>query len=145
MSEVESFLSKQEESEIVAAILEAEKDTSGEIRVHLEHSFKGDHMKRAQELFYRLKMDNTRESNGVLLYIAVHDHRFVIIGDSGINKRVPDDFWDQTRDLIAQNFKNGKFKKGIIAGVLSAGNELKKHFPWKPGDTNELSNEVSRN
>jgi uncharacterized membrane protein len=145
MSEVESFLTPEEEQEVVRAILEAERDTSGEIRVHLEYTDRGNPTARAHKLFHKLKMDNTMERNGVLLYIAVHDHHFVICGDKGIDKVVPDNFWDTTRDIIEAHFRKGAFKEGIVAGVRSAGRELKAHFPWQTGDTNELSNEISTN
>ena len=143
-SKVEDFLSLEEEQQIVDAILEAEINTSGEIRVHIESTAKGDHFDRARELFHILKMDNTREGNGVLLYVAVTDHKFVIYGDSGINDVVPDDFWNRTKDNIEGHFRKGNFKEGIIAGVLMAGKELKAHFPWHPDDENELSNEISK-
>lgn len=144
MSLVEDFLSADEEQEIVDAILDSEKNTSGEIRVHLEATSHVDHYARAKEVFHLLKMDNTRESNGVLIYVAVEDKKFVICGDKGIDKVVPDDFWNSTKDSIENNFKAGKFKDGLIEGILMAGKELKAHFPWKPNDTNELSNEVSK-
>lgn len=144
MSEVESFLSAEEEQEIVKAILEAERDTSGEIRVHIESTSTQDHFSRAKDVFHQLKMDNTKDANGVLLYVAVHDHKFVILGDKGIDRVVPADFWNSTRDIIQHHFKNGDFKKGIVEGILKAGQELKVHFPWHPDDTNELSDEISR-
>lgn len=144
MSKVEDFLTTDEEQEIVNAILDSEKNTSGEIRVHIEPSSQLDHYVRAQEVFHLLKMDNTRESNGVLIYVAVEDKKFVICGDKGIDDVVPDDFWNSTKDVIQNSFKEGKFKEGIIKGILMAGEELKAHFPWKPNDTNELSNEVSK-
>ena len=144
MSKVEDFLTADEEQEIVNAILDSEKNTSGEIRVHIETSTSGDHYLRAQEVFHLLKMDNNRESNGVLIYVAVDDKKFVICGDKGINEVVPKGFWDTTKDVIQNKFKEGKFKEGIINGILMAGNELQAHFPWKPNDTNELSNEVSK-
>ncbi len=144
MSEVERFLTDSEEQEIIQAIREAERDTSGEIRVHIENGFGMDAMQRAKELFHELKMDNTRNSNGVLLYIAVHDHQFVICGDRGICAVVPENFWDATRDQIQMHFKKGAFKEGIIAGVRSACKELQAHFPWNPEDTNELTNEISK-
>ncbi len=143
-SQVEAFLTPEEEQQIVDAILEAERDTSGEIRVHLESTTDKDHFERAKEVFHLLKMDNTRERNGVLLYVAVQDHKFVICGDAGIDEVVPDNFWDQTKDVIQEHFKEGHFKQGIIDGVLMAGKELKAHFPWHPDDENELSNEISR-
>jgi uncharacterized membrane protein len=144
MSKVEDFLTTDDEQEIVDAILESEKNTSGEIRVHIERSSALDHYVRAQEVFHLLKMDNTREGNGVLIYVAVEDKKFVICGDKGIDDVVPDDFWNSTKDVIQNSFKEGKFKEGIIEGILMAGEELKAHFPWKPNDTNELSNEVSK-
>ncbi len=144
MSEVEAFLSPKDEAEIVLAIREAEKDTSGEIRVHLEFEDRGDPYRRAQEVFCLLKMDNTRQRNGVLIYVAVHAHHFVILGDSGIDHSVPPDFWNTTRDLMQEHFRNGAHKEGIIAGVLSAGRELKAHFPTGPDDQNELSDAITK-
>nr|WP_298997438.1 TPM domain-containing protein [uncultured Allomuricauda sp.] len=144
MSEVEQFLSAEEEQEIVNAILEAEKNTSGEIRVHIESSTKIDHFSRAQQVFHFLKMDNTKDENGVLLYVAVEDKKFVIYGDSGIDRVVPRGFWESTKEIISTHFKNGNFKKGIVEGVLVAGKELEAHFPWQHGDTNELSDAVSK-
>ncbi len=145
MNKVEAFLSQDEEQEIVDAILVAEKNTSGEIRVHIEASSKNmDHFSRAQQLFHFLKMDNTKDENGVLLYVAVEDKKFVIYGDRGIDKVVPKGFWENTKNTIAEHFKKGAFKQGIVEGVLKAGKELEEHFPWHHGDTNELSNEVSK-
>lgn len=121
----------------------AEKNTSGEIRVHIEpHAL--NHFERAKEVFHLLKMDNTKEENGVLLYIAVNDKKFVIYGDRGIDRAVPKDFWESTRILIESRFKQGNFKQGIIDGILKTGQELQKHFPWQSNDRNELSNEISK-
>lgn len=144
MSKVEDFLTPAEEQEIVEAIIEAEKNTSGEIRVHIEAHTRSNHFERAQEVFHMLKMDNTKEGNGVLIYVAVNDRKFVICGDKGIDHVVPENFWDTTKDVIQQKFKEGKFKEGIIDSILMAGNELKAHFPWQANDTNELSNEISK-
>ena len=144
MSEVESFLSADEEQEIVNAILEAERNTSGEIRVHIESKSSSDHFERAQQVFHQLKMDNTKEGNGVLIYVAVDDHKFVILGDKGIDEVVPDNFWENTRDIIQEHFKHGRFKQGIVEGILEAGKELKAHFPWQSDDQNELSDEISK-
>lgn len=144
MSRVEKFLSTEDEQYIVQAILEAEKNTSGEIRVHIEAHTREDHFKRAKEVFHLLKMDNTKEENGVLIYIAVNDKTFVIYGDKGINNVVPTNFWNITKDSIQNQFEKGNYKQGIIDGVLIAGRELKNHFPWQHGDVNELSNEVSK-
>lgn len=122
MSHVEDFLTYEEEQEIVTAILEAEKNTSGEIRVHLEASSrKMDHFSRAQQVFHFLKMDNTKDENGVLIYVAVDDHKFVIYGDKGIDRAVPKGFWETTKEVIETHFKKGDFKQGIVEGVLRAG------------------------
>ncbi|MBM1105900.1 TPM domain-containing protein [Aurantibacter crassamenti] len=144
MSRVEDFLTAQGEQEIVAAILEAEKNTSGEIRVHIEAHTRLNHDERAKEVFHLLKMDNTKEENGVLIYIAVNDKKFVIYGDRGIDKVVPVDFWESTKNTIQEQFVLGNFKQGIIDGILRAGKELNTHFPWHTLDTNELSNDISK-
>lgn len=144
-AKTEQFLSKQEEEEIVDAIRVAEKKTSGEIRVHLEPTTgKLDIFDRAMEVFHMLKMDNTKQSNGVLIYVAVEDRNFVIYGDSGINDVVPTDFWESTKDRIVSQFKKNNFKQGLIDGILIAGEQLQKHFPWDEEDINELPDNISK-
>ncbi|MDE1207711.1 MULTISPECIES: TPM domain-containing protein [Tenacibaculum] len=144
MSKVEDFLTAKEEEEIVQAIRQAERSTSGEIRVHIEKTTEVSHYDRALEVFQMLKMFNTQQRNGVLIYIAVDDHKFVIYGDEGINAVVPTNFWETTKEAIQNQFKQGNFKQGIIDGVLKAGKELKAHFPWTTDDEDELSNEISK-
>tara|TARA_R110000868_G_scaffold196650_1_gene442633 strand:- start:15141 stop:15581 length:441 start_codon:yes stop_codon:yes gene_type:complete len=145
MSKVEDFLTKEEEQEIIEAIRTAELNTSGEIRVHIEKTSQTtDAYKRALEVFHYLKMDNTKEQNGVLIYVAVKDKTFAICGDKGIHDVVPPDFWDSTKDLIQSHFKSGHFKQGLIEGILKAGEVLNQYFPWQHGDKNELSNEISK-
>jgi uncharacterized membrane protein len=145
MSKVEDFLTAEEEKAIVDAICMAEKETSGEIRVHIEKTTSIDAYSRAMEVFTMLKMDQTQLKNGVLIYIAVKDKAFVICGDKGINDLVPTDFWDSTKEAMLAHFKNGNFMQGIVDGILRAGEQLKKYFPYdKENDTNELSNEISK-
>ncbi|GGE95753.1 TPM domain-containing protein [Flavobacterium limi] len=144
MSKVEDFLTKEEEQEIVEAIRMAEENTSGEIRVHIEKTTSKVPFDRALEVFHELRMDETTLQNGVLFYFAVEDQNFVICGDKGINDLVADDFWDCTKDKMTEQFKAGKFKQGIVDGILNAGEQLKKYFPWSEGDSNELSNEISK-
>ena len=129
-SKVEQFLTSQEEAEIIEAIIEAEKNTSGEIRVHLEPHSKIDAFERAAEVFDRLEMHKTKRRNGVLVYVAVEDRTLVILGDKGINDVVPPDFWESTKDVIISEFKQGKMKQGLVDGILMAGEQLKKHFPY---------------
>lgn len=144
MSKVEDFLTQEEEQEIVQAIQIAEKDTSGEIRVHIEKTTSIDAFDRALEVFHLLKMDETQLKNGVLIYLAVDDKSFVICGDEGINDVVENNFWDSTKDAMVVHFKKGDFKQGLIDGILKAGAQLKAYFPYQEGDVNELSNEISK-
>lgn len=144
MSLTEDFLTPEEEKEIVQAISLAEKNTSGEIRVHIEAHTEKPPLERAQEVFHALGMDATEAKNGVLFYVGVQDHAFAIIGDKGIDDVVEDDFWDCTKDLVIGHFKNKEFKDGLVNGILRAGERLKKHFPFHSEDTNELSNEISK-
>ena len=144
MSKVEEFLTAEEEQEIVAAIGKAEKNTSGEIRVHIEKETSIAAIDRAVEVFQQLNMENTQERNGVIIYVAVKSHKFAIYGDKGINEKVNDDFWNCTKDTMANHFKDGNFKQGLIDGILHAGEQLKKYFPYQDSDTDELTNEISK-
>ena len=140
---VEEFLTAEEEQEIVEAIRQAELKTSGEIRVHLERNCAHEALDRAKVLFHQLKMDNTKAENGVLIYVAVDAKKFAICGDRGINKVVPADFWQSTKDLMQAEFKNAHFKTGLVKGIESAGEQLAHFFPWDDDDVNELSDEIS--
>jgi uncharacterized membrane protein len=150
MSKIEAFLTPNEEAEIIEAIRLAEQNTSGEIRVHLEATStpsnsktKIDVLDRAAQVFDILHMGNTKLSNGVLIYVAVEDRELVIMGDKGINNLVEPDFWESTKDAIISKFKNAEIALGLVDGILKAGQQLKKHFPYKKGDSNELPNEIS--
>ena len=144
MAKTEAFLSKEDEQEIVQAIVSAEKNTSGEIRVHIEERSEKAPLDRAQEVFFELHMNETKDRNGVLFYVCVADKKFAIIGDEGIDKVVESDFWDCTKDTVISNFKEANFKNGLVEGVLRAGERLKKYFPYQSDDVNELSNEISK-
>jgi uncharacterized membrane protein len=144
MSKTEDFLTKEEEQEIVQAIVIAEKNTSGEIRVHIEETSDKPPIERAKEVFSSLEMYKTEAKNGVLFYVGVANKGFAILGDEGINNVVESDFWDSTKDVVLAHFKNREFKKGLVEGILSAGERLKHHFPYQSDDTNELSNEISK-
>jgi uncharacterized membrane protein len=144
MSKVEAFLSKKEEQEVVDAIVFAEKNTSGEIRVHLEKKTSKPIFDRALEVFEQLEMYKTKARNGVLIYVAVKDKSFMIYGDLGINDKVANDFWESTKNVMLENFKKGNNKQALIEGILSAGDQLKRHFPFEDDDVDELSNEISK-
>ena len=142
--EVEQFLTGQQEQEVINAIRDAENHTSGEIRVHLEKSLNLDPIERAQEIFYQLEMDNTRFKNGVLFYVAVDDHKFAIIGDEGIDKVVPDDFWESIKNEVITEFLKNNHAKGLVLGILHCGEKLKEYFPNGDKNDNELSDEISK-
>ncbi|RZS99859.1 TPM domain-containing protein [Aquimarina brevivitae] len=144
MSQVEDFLTAAEEQQIIEAIRAAEQKTSGEIRVHIEQHTDKEVIERTMEVFHGLKMDNTSLRNGVLIYVAVEDHKFAIYGDKGIHDIVHQGFWDSTRDAIKSEFKKGNFTQGLINGIQMAGKELQQYFPWDHDNKNELSDEISK-
>ncbi len=140
----EKLFSSEEKAQITAAIQSAETRTSGEIQVHIENHCRGQVLDRAAAVFETLKMYQTKDRNGVLVYLAVLDHKFAILGDKGINAVVPTDFWESTKELMLSHFRQGKFTQGLIEGIHLAGEQLAAHFPYdQTGDKNELSDEVS--
>lgn len=139
-----SYLSKEEEQQVVKAIQLAELQTSGEIRVHIEARFGKDLMTRAKTVFEKLGMAKTEARNGVLIYLAWEDHQFAILGDSGIDQKVPEGFWKSTAQEMSNHFKAGDMAQGLSAGIAEAGKQLALHFPFNKGDVNELSNEISK-
>lgn len=137
------FLSEAEASQIVEAIASAEKNTSGEIRLHIEPYCKMDVLDRAADVFGFLEMHKTALRNGVLFYVAFEDHKFAILGDAGINAKVEPGFWDEIKELVLADFKDKRFADGISKGILKAGEKLKEQFPYQSDDKNELSDEIS--
>ncbi len=138
-----NFFSKEEQLEIKKAILNAELDTSGEIRVHIESKCKSEVLDRASYLFSKLNMDKTELHNGVLFYLAIDSKKFAIIGDKGINQEVPENFWEDVKAMMTEKFKAGEYTSGLSEGIALAGVRLKKHFPHHIDDINELSDEIS--
>lgn len=138
-----TFFTREEQIQIRDAIKEAEGETSGEIRVHLETKFSGNVLDRAAWIFKRIKMHETENRNGVLFYFAVQNKEFAIVGDGGINSKVNEDFWDKIKNILQEHFRNGKFTEGLIEGILMAGMQLKEHFPHEKDDKNELPDEIS--
>ncbi|HMO38262.1 MAG TPA: TPM domain-containing protein [Saprospiraceae bacterium] len=138
-----AFFTAAEEARIVAAIQAAERNTSGEIRVHIEKRLEKDVLTEAQRTFAKLGMHRTQARNGVLIFIAPEHHQFAIIGDQGIHQQVGEHFWQAERDLIATYFRQGDFAGGICAAVEQVGEKLKAFFPFQSDDTNELPDEIS--
>lgn len=137
-------ITEEQEKEIIEAIAQAEANTSGEIRVHIENNCPHDPLDRAVEVFAALHMHQTKLRNGVLFYVALKSHKFAVIGDAGINAVVPDTFWDETKSLVLAEFKNGNYSAGLVKGILMAGEQLQTFFPFDSDtDTNELQNDIS--
>jgi uncharacterized membrane protein len=137
------LFTEAEQQQIVSAVKEAELNTSGEIKVHIERKCKEDVLDHAAFMFESLEMHNTELRNGVLIYLAVEDRQLAILGDAGINLKVPKGFWDATRDVMIDYFKKGEMAKGLSEGILKAGQQLKEHFPYQKDDVNELSDDIS--
>ncbi|HEX7421838.1 MAG TPA: TPM domain-containing protein [Thermoanaerobaculia bacterium] len=136
------FLATLDQPRIVAAIGDAEKQTSGEIRVHVQPKAGDDIRKYAEKTFERLGMVKTSLRNGVLLFIASEDQRFVILGDRGIDEKVPAGFWDEIAAKLTIRFKAGEFTEGIVEAIRGAGEHLGRFFPRSAGDVNELPDEI---
>ncbi len=133
-----------DEKRIMEAIQEAERNTSGEVRVHIENNCKGEVLDRATEVFAQLHMHLTKQRNGVLFYVALKDHKFAVLGDAGINAIVPDHFWEDITETAIGHFKQQQYAEGLSKGIIMAGEQLKSHFPYNDkGDLNELSDEIS--
>ncbi len=137
------FFNEEEETLIIDSIRSAERNTSGEIRVHLEDKCKGDIMKKAIKTFKRLGMEKTKDRNGVLLFLAPERKEFVILGDEGINNIVGQHFWEEERDLMLSYFREEKFAEGIAAAIEQIGEKLRAHFPYQSDDQNELPDDIS--
>lgn len=137
------LFSFQDEADVKQAILNAELDTSGEIRVHIESTCQGDVLDRAAFIFEKLNMHNTEMRNGVLFYLAVKNRKFAVIGDVGINVNVPESFWEELNMEILSYFRENQFAEGLIYGIGRTGEYLKKYFPYQKGDRNELSDDIS--
>lgn len=139
------FLASLDQQAIVAAIARAEKSCSGEIRVHVQPKAHGGDIRAVGErTFERLGMTKTALRNGVLLFIASEEQKFVILGDKGIDEKVGHDFWDEIAAQLTAAFRAREFTRGIVEAVERCGAALSSHFPHEGDrDVNELSNELS--
>jgi uncharacterized membrane protein len=137
------FFKPEEQEEIKQAIIAAELETSGEIRVHIENICKGDVLDRAAYVFHHLKMTRTHLRNGVLIYLAIKHRKFAIIGDKGVHRVVPENFWDDIKEGMLTYFRKEEFTDGLCYAIRAAGEQLKKYFPRQPDDTDELSDDIS--
>ena len=140
---VQNFFTEDEKKKVTDAIKTAELETSGEVRVHVEGKCPGEVLDSAAYWFEKLKMHKTALRNGVLFYLAVEDRKFAILGDAGINAKVPDNFWEKIKEHMLSRFKESQFADGLSEGIIMAGEQLKTHFPHQKDDVNELSDEIS--
>lgn len=138
----EKAFTQQQKDAMVAAIKQAEKDTSGEIRVHIENRSKIDVLDRAADVFAHLNMHKTAQRNGVLIYVALLDHKSAILGDAGLMPKYPRTSGSIMKNMVAK-FKEGKITEGICEAVITAGEQLKVYFPYQTDDVNELPDEIS--
>ena len=138
-----NFFTQEEKESIKKSIAGAELNTSGEIRVHIEGTCANDVLDRAAYVFEKLAMHKTELRNGVLFYLAVKNRKFAILGDAGINKVTPENFWENIKDSMSEYFKESRFTEGLITGIKMAGEQLKSHFPYKEDDINELPDDIS--
>lgn len=143
MSNAITLLNREEDRRLVKAIKQAELNTSGEIKVHIENHCKGDVEQRSLVVFNRLKLNKTQLRNGVLIYLAAKDRKFAILGDEGINKVVEDGFWNDVKDLMTSHFKESRFADGLEQGIMRCGEKLKAYFPYKTDDINEIPDDIS--
>ncbi len=139
----QDYFTVDQKKYIEAAIKEAELNTSGEIRVHVENRCKGDVLDRATDVFAMLKMHKTELRNGVLFYLALADRQFAVLGDAGINAVVPDNFWEDVKGVMVEHFAKNNLALGLAKGIELAGQKLKEHFPYQKDDVNELPDEIS--
>lgn len=138
------FFTKKEESKIIQAIQEAEKTTSGELRIHLSRQIKRDPIQEAIRIFKLLGMHKTKQRNGCLILIGLKNKKIAVIGDKGINEKAGDNFWEDIVYLMVEKFKEDNYVEGITRAVLMIGEKLKRYFPYMKDDVNELSDEISK-
>ncbi len=139
----EELLNEQEQERVHAAIRAAELRTSGEIRVHIDDSIVDEVMDHAAFIFQELDMHRTAERNGVLIYVSAAQRRAAVIGDAGINSKLPHGYWNATLGVVLDRFREGRYADGLCAGIERLAEQLEQHFPRKSDDRNELSDQIS--
>ncbi|MCK5808875.1 TPM domain-containing protein [bacterium] len=143
METLREFFTKEDEQSILSAIQKAELKTSGEVRVRIEKSAEKDAMAVARKAFEFLGMRDTELHNGILFVLTLEDRTFTILGDDGINQKVPDDFWESVKNIVLEHFREGSFAAGLAEGIILAGQQLAEFFPYQEGDINELPDAIS--
>jgi uncharacterized membrane protein len=142
MADAKNFFEPDQVAAIKEAVIAAELKTSGEIRVYIENESGEVVLDKAANVFKKLDLHKTKARNGVLFYLAIQDREFAILGDAGINEKVPADFWDNIKEHMQNRFREGHFTEGMIEGIAMAGEKLQQHFPYTREDLNELEDDV---
>ncbi|MCC6372652.1 MAG: TPM domain-containing protein [Bacteroidia bacterium] len=143
MASAVNFFNEQEKHLLVKAITDAELHTSGEIRLHLQNYCWGNELNAARRMFARLKMHQTAERNGVLIYIAVRSRKIAVFGDEGIHQKLGKEFWDKLVKSLIDQFKANNKASSLAECILECGTQLGTYFPRKENDVNELTNDIS--
>lgn len=132
-----------DDDRVKAAIVAAEKQTSGEIRVSVSRFFWGSVRRAADRAFTRLGMRATRDRNGILFFVVPSRRRFTVVGDEGIHAKVGQEFWDKLVAAMSGDFRAGKFNEGLMRGIEECGRLLATHFPYQGArDVNELPDDI---
>jgi len=143
MPTARNFFNLQQQQLLVDAIAEAEMNTSGEIRLHIDNFCFGSELKKAQKVFTRLNMHTTRERNGILIYVATISRKIAVIGDEGIHQKLGAEFWQNIVSQLITQFKADKKAEGLAACIIECGKQLGTYFPRQHDDKDELSNSIS--
>lgn len=139
---VRQFLGEEDFAAIDQAIKAFEKRTSGELVVSFQLISRGDPYREGRRIFKRLKLHQTRERNAVLVVIFLNSRKFAVLGDQGIDEKVPAGFWDQTVATMGAHFREQRYREGLVEGIQLLGGQLAEHFPYREDDVDELSDEV---
>ncbi len=137
------FFTPEQQETLIKAIREAERNSSGEIRIHVIRSSSEDLLSKGQKLFEKLGMTKTRDRNGILFLLELSHRRFAILGDKGIHQKVPAEFWEEIRAALFEHFHRGRFVEGLCAGIARCGEKLKAFYPWQSDDRNEVADEIT--
>lgn len=136
------FINQLQHKKIVAAIRDAEKKNSGEIRVFVSHKVITEVVATAQAEFNRLGMMNTKQRNAVLIFVAPNSQKFAVIGDAGVHEKCGQNFWEDLAAEMSGHFVQADYSQGLIVGIQKAGEILSRHFPIQSDDKNELPDKV---
>jgi len=143
MPNARKFFNAREQQILLDAIAKAELNTSGEIRVHVENfSFRSE-IKNAEKVFVKLKMHETKERNGILIYIAAFSRKIAVVGDEGIHQKLGNEFWQSLVTKLIGQFKTDKKAEALAGAIVECGAQLGNFFPRKNDDSNELTNTIS--